>query len=314
MPSRTTRDEQDLDDPNESPPEINPYTVLSIPQNADADQIKSAYRRAALRYHPDKAPPADKEEAHTKFQEIAFAYAILSDERRRKRYDTTGNTSETLDLEDDDFNWTDFYREQFANVVTEDSINKFANEYKGSEEERQHVLKAYGNRKGAMASIYQEIMLSDMLDDEERFRAIIDRAIEDGEVEAYKKYTDETEKARAKRMEQARKKKERDAKEAQKAIEESTDPKKKGRKGDGGMGDLAALIQQRQKGRAANFLDGLEAKYAGDAGGKGKKSAKRAAAMDEPPEEAFARNRKAGKGEEAVTTADSRQSKRSKKV
>src|SRR4051794_23280445 len=78
-----------LDQP---PSEINPYDVLSLDKGATADQIKSAYRKAALKHHPDKATAEEKDEAHRRFQEIAFAYAILSDEKRRKRYDTTGNT------------------------------------------------------------------------------------------------------------------------------------------------------------------------------------------------------------------------------
>jgi DnaJ homolog subfamily C member 9 len=83
----------------------------------------------------DKANPDNKDAANKKFQEIAFAYAILSDERRRKRYDTTGNTSESLDLDDDDFNWTDFFREQYAAVVTAEALDRIKKDYQGSDEE-----------------------------------------------------------------------------------------------------------------------------------------------------------------------------------
>lgn len=78
---------ESMDDP---PTEIDPYKTLGLLEAASADEIKTAYRKAALRWHPDKA--SDKEAAHIKFQEIAFAYAVLSDERRRKRYDSTGRT------------------------------------------------------------------------------------------------------------------------------------------------------------------------------------------------------------------------------
>lgn len=291
MPSKVAEEEDISVD--EAPTSIDPYAVLSLSEDATQDQIKTAYRKAALKYHPDKASPEDKETAHTKFQEVAFAYAILSDERRRKRYDTTGRTEDSLDLEDDDFDWTTFFREQFANVVTTEAIENFEKEYKGSEEEKEHVLAAYEKHEGNMSKLYQDVMLSDVLEDDERFRAVIDAAIAKGEVEGYKKYTQESEKSKKARVNAARKHRDREAKEAEKAAEElHEDSKSKGKsksKKDSGMGDLAALIRQRQQGRAENFFDSLEAKYAP----KSKKGTKRQ--MDEPPEEAFTKNRDAGK-------------------
>ena len=326
MPSKA--DEFDIDD---APTAINPYEILSIAKDASQDQIKTAYRKSALKHHPDKASEDLKEQAHAKFQEVAFAYAILSDEKRKRRYDTTGNTSESLDLEDDDFDWSTFFREQFENVVTEETINSFSKGYKGSAEEREHVLRAYEHRKGDMATMYQEIMLSDMLEDEWRFREMIDAAIQEGEVEEYAKYADESEEKVRKRMDRERKRREKEAAAAEKAaqeLEEDPDSKpnrdkaKRKSKGDGDVSDLAALIQQRQKGRAEGFFDHLEAKYAAPAGGaKGKKGSKRTTPMadDGPSEEAFARNRKLGKGESEVGTEGGaaggrRSSKRSKKA
>ncbi|TKA22957.1 hypothetical protein B0A50_07699 [Salinomyces thailandicus] len=300
---------------DDAPTTINPYTVLSVAHDATAAQIKTAYRKAALKHHPDKVGPDEKESAHTKFQEVAFAYAILSDEKRRRRYDTTGNTSDSLDIDGDDFNWYNFFREQFENVVTEETITNFSNTYKGSEEEREHVLRAYEKHRGSMSKLYQEVMLSDMLEDEERFREIIDQGIADGEVERYTKYADETEKARNARMTQQKKRREAEAKDAEKAQEEiETDPKSKTNRGKGktaesGMSGLAAMIQQRQKGRAEGFFDQLEEKYGGE-GGKGKKAgSKRGLPVEEPSEEAFARNRKAGKGD-----AGTGKNKRPKKI
>lgn len=229
----------------------------------------------------DKAD--DKEAAHAKFQEIAFANAILSDARRRSRYDTTGRTEETVDLEDDDFNWAEYYKEQYEGIVTAEAIEKFKREYKGGDEEKNDVIEAYKKFKGNMNKIYEVVMLSNPLDDEERFRAILDAAIEQGTVSAEKKYTEESERGRQKRMKNA----EKEADEADGAAQEMEGSKKKKKKDQGGdLGDLAALIQQRQKGRATSFFDQLEAKYAPES----KKGRKRAPPMDEPPEEAFQRN------------------------
>ena len=65
------------------------YEVLEVPKNATADEIKKAYRKKALQYHPDRNP-GDKE-AEEKFKEAAEAYGVLSDENKRARYDRYGH-------------------------------------------------------------------------------------------------------------------------------------------------------------------------------------------------------------------------------
>src|SRR3990170_1554749 len=63
------------------------YNALGVPRGASKDNIKAAYRKLALQYHPDrnKAP-----EAAEKFKEISEAYAVLSDEEKRTQYDQFG--------------------------------------------------------------------------------------------------------------------------------------------------------------------------------------------------------------------------------
>ena len=65
------------------------YEVLGVERNADADTIKKAYRKAAIKYHPDKNP-GDKD-AEEKFKEAAEAYDVLSNEEKRARYDRFGH-------------------------------------------------------------------------------------------------------------------------------------------------------------------------------------------------------------------------------
>jgi molecular chaperone DnaJ len=67
------------------------YEVLGISRNASQEEIKKAYRRLAIQYHPDKNP-GDKT-SEEKFKEIAEAYAILSDPNKKARYDRFGHTS-----------------------------------------------------------------------------------------------------------------------------------------------------------------------------------------------------------------------------
>jgi molecular chaperone DnaJ len=64
------------------------YQILGVTKSASSDQIKSAYKKLARKYHPDLNP--GNRSAEEKFKEISAAYAILSDPERRKRYDTLG--------------------------------------------------------------------------------------------------------------------------------------------------------------------------------------------------------------------------------
>ncbi|KAM6162047.1 dnaJ homolog subfamily B member 8 [Erethizon dorsatum] len=67
----------------------NYYEVLGVQARASADDIKKAYRKLALRWHPDKNPD-NKEEAEKKFKQVSEAYEVLSDPKKRSVYDHAG--------------------------------------------------------------------------------------------------------------------------------------------------------------------------------------------------------------------------------
>ena len=66
------------------------YKILGVPKTAAPKKIKSAYRKLALKWHPDKVEQSQREEAEKKFVQISEAYSVLSDDEKREIYDKYG--------------------------------------------------------------------------------------------------------------------------------------------------------------------------------------------------------------------------------
>jgi len=163
-------------------------------------------------------------------------------------------------------------------------ISQFGVKYKGSQEERVTLINTYNKYKGNMNMIYESVLLSNVLEDDESFRRILDEAIAQGEIEGFHKYVNESDASKEKRFKKAQREAQ-EAEEVEKQTEEEKMAKRsrKAAKSKGNTDDLAALIQNKHKASGGeNFLDKLEAKYAV----KEKKN-KRAAPEEEPSEEAF---------------------------
>lgn len=159
------------------------------------------------------------------------------------------------------------------------------------------LLDAFTRAKGDMNKVYEEVMLSNPLDDEKRFRKILNQAIKAGDVHAFKKFTSESQKSVDRRMQKAK----REAGEARKAAKEMGLDKDgadtvDNAGGNPGNAGLAAIIQQRQKQRAGDFIADLEARYAKKESKNSKSRKKRQPdKLDEPPEEAFQETARRGK-------------------
>lgn len=114
--------------------DVDLYAVLALNNDATTDAVKKAYRRLALIYHPDKHATATakaKQDASTKFQQIGFAYAVLSDKKRKARYDTIGKTDEGFELEAGNDGWEAYFEDLFDRV-TRGKLDEMKKEYQGT--------------------------------------------------------------------------------------------------------------------------------------------------------------------------------------
>lgn len=91
------------------------YKILGVERKAGADEIRSAYRKLAMKYHPDQNS-GDKK-AEEKFKEINEAYQVLSDDQKRAHYDRLGSAYSnfrTTGGSPNDFRWDDWFQQQGA--------------------------------------------------------------------------------------------------------------------------------------------------------------------------------------------------------
>lgn len=140
-------------------PEKDYYEILGVPRNATKDQIKEAYRKLALQYHPDRNKSPEAEE---KFKEISEAYAVLSDDEKRRQYDMFGRESiyERYTPEDI-FSGTDFsdiFRDLGFGFDFDDIFSRFFGQY--TRRERQN--------KGDDLTYHLELNLEDIVKDTTR--------------------------------------------------------------------------------------------------------------------------------------------------
>eukprot|EP00965_Chrysotila_dentata_P246121 6206970-Pleurochrysis_carterae.AAC.1 len=75
------------------------YSTLGVPKGADAMQIRNAYRKLALKYHPDRVAVDRVAAATERFRRVQEAYEVLSDRRRRQQYDLECATSRTYQVD-----------------------------------------------------------------------------------------------------------------------------------------------------------------------------------------------------------------------
>ncbi|KAF9967827.1 hypothetical protein BGZ65_012899, partial [Modicella reniformis] len=174
------------------------YECLNITKEADQATIKKAYYKLALAHHPDKqshtSSESDREQATARFQRLGFAYAVLSDPERRKIFDETGEVSEdslsvpgSSSSSSSTATWDAYFRELWSGIVNESTIKEFEQTYRFSDEEKRDVIHAYVTYRGDMDGILSAVPVC-TYEDEERFRRIIQSAIDAKVARKYKAF------------------------------------------------------------------------------------------------------------------------------
>jgi molecular chaperone DnaJ len=91
------------------------YKLLGVNKNSTKTEIKKAYKKLALKHHPDKASEENKKASEEKFKEISEAYAVLSDDSKRKQYDNFGHSDFNQNYSQEDI----FKGADFSNIFEE---------------------------------------------------------------------------------------------------------------------------------------------------------------------------------------------------
>ena len=136
-------------------PEKHYYQTLGVSENASQEEIKRAYRKLAMQYHPDRNP--GNKEAESKFKDVSEAYAVLSDPEKRKQYDTFGAAGfqNRFSQEDifRDFDFGSIFREfgfrggQNSNIFTQFFGGGGPSSFKGrGPTQRQHYGGGFGGQ------------------------------------------------------------------------------------------------------------------------------------------------------------------------
>ena len=179
---------------------VNLYEVLGLEKSASASQIKKAYYKLSLEVHPDRVTDEDeenRENATKKFQTISQVYTILSNSEKRALYDDCGEIDLESGILEENRDWDSYWRILFKKITIAD-IEKFQDQYRFSEEEKHDVITAYVQCEGDMDAMLEVIPCS-VIEDDVRFKQIVDEKIKEGDVVLFDAFRKENSKTRNKR-------------------------------------------------------------------------------------------------------------------
>ncbi|RZC37004.1 J domain-containing protein [Asbolus verrucosus] len=219
------------------------YEVLGIERTASNKEIKKAYHKLSLLVHPDRVDESQKTVATEKFKVLGKIHSVLQDKDKRKCYDDCGEIDEE---NDSSFNWMEYWRAIFKKIDIKD-IENYEKEYIGSDVELRDIKKAYVGTKGNMDLVLEMVPFSNC-DSEPRIQEIVRNMIDNGEVEEYPGFFNESKQKKTRR---------RNKWEEEKKVAEMIDRRA-----------LEQEIEMNKEKRLKGFADliaNIESKYGGNA-------------------------------------------------
>lgn len=254
-------------------PELNPYEVLQIAPSASPIEVKKAYKKMSLRFHPDKIQQSSVSSDDVEcFPKIQFAYSILSNPSKRQIYDATGSLDHQVGegAEDELFNWKEYFDTMCQNISIE-MINEDRSKYQKSEEEKNDILHNFIYYEGDFLRLFEVIPHLEFDEAEEnRVFKIVEDEINDGSLqgkldEATLKSWNKYKKTRKTKVKLMLKRLAKEAKEAEELEKEINGRKGKEIKSEAG---LKSIIRQKNSNKLDDLINNLEAKYVNKKGKK----------------------------------------------
>ena len=121
------------------------YEILGVSKDSDARTIKAAYRKLAMKYHPDKNK--DNKEAEEKFKEASEAYEVLSDSDKRQKYDQYGHAGVDGSFGQGGFSWQDFsHGSDFSDIFGEGGFGSIFENFFGGGSSRSSRRREVSNK------------------------------------------------------------------------------------------------------------------------------------------------------------------------
>lgn len=239
-------------------PDIDPYETLKVSKEATEQDIKKSYRKLCLLHHPDKLINKTEPEigqSKLEFEKIQFSHLVLSDEKKRKRYDKTGSLE---DVGDSEFDWFEYFTNTKAEI-TEESIAKDKSEYQGSSDEEEDIIESWLENNGEFLKLFETIPHTEISKtDEARLFNKISDLLRDGIIETTTNW-EQYKKKRKQLFGKLLKSTKDESKEAEELKKEILKNKKLDTED-----DLKQLIQKKNAGRIDDLIANIEAKYGND--------------------------------------------------